>query len=185
MFFIEQSINAYAGASLQCSSQRRINDPEREKHRGHVIYLVQGNILLLTDLWRQWWMLIAVIIITNVINKRRCTAVDSHSVCPVFESPSRRQLSLRSWCKFIEGSKKNSMALVSERTIPSDRSLLAKLVPIFPLKGCRVASAADLLRPYSRLSRPEPLLFLPSSSSIVLTGMSGPLSKPATSQKIW
>jgi hypothetical protein len=30
------------------------------------------------------------------------------------------------------------------------------------------------LRPYSRLSGPEPLLFLPSSSSVVLTRLSGP-----------
>jgi hypothetical protein len=32
------------------------------------------------------------------------------------------------------------------------------------------------LRLYSRLSRPDPLLFLPSSSSIVLTRLSGPRS---------
>jgi hypothetical protein len=41
------------------------------------------------------------------------------------------------------------------------------------------------LRPYSRLSRPEPLLLLPSSCSVVLTRLSGPLSTPTTSQKIW
>jgi hypothetical protein len=40
-------------------------------------------------------------------------------------------------------------------------------------------------RPYSRFSRPEPLLFLPSSSSVVLTRLSGPRSRPTTSQKIW
>jgi hypothetical protein len=34
------------------------------------------------------------------------------------------------------------------------------------------------LRPYSRLSRPEPLLFLPSSSSVVLTRLSGPVPDP-------
>jgi hypothetical protein len=34
------------------------------------------------------------------------------------------------------------------------------------------------LRPYSRLSRPEPLLFLPSSPSVVLTRLSGPRSRP-------
>jgi hypothetical protein len=32
----------------------------------------------------------------------------------------------------------------------------------------------ESLRPYSRLSRPEPILFLSSSSSIVLTRLSGP-----------
>jgi hypothetical protein len=36
------------------------------------------------------------------------------------------------------------------------------------------------LRPYSRLSRPNPLLFLPSSSSVVLTTLSGPRSRPTT-----
>jgi hypothetical protein len=37
----------------------------------------------------------------------------------------------------------------------------------------------------SRFSRPEPLLFLPSSSSVVLTRLSGPRSRPTTSKKIW
>jgi hypothetical protein len=36
------------------------------------------------------------------------------------------------------------------------------------------------LRPYSRLSRPEPLLFHPSSTSVVLTRLSGPRSRPTT-----
>jgi hypothetical protein len=33
------------------------------------------------------------------------------------------------------------------------------------------------LQPYSRIHRPEPLLFISSSSSIVLTRLSGPYSK--------
>jgi hypothetical protein len=37
---------------------------------------------------------------------------------------------------------------------------------------------------YSRLSRPEPVLFLPSSSSVVFARLSGPRSRPS-SQKIW
>jgi hypothetical protein len=45
------------------------------------------------------------------------------------------------------------------------------------LRGQRDGS----LRPYSRLSRPEPLLFLPSNSSVVLTRLSGPRSRPTTS----
>jgi hypothetical protein len=40
------------------------------------------------------------------------------------------------------------------------------------------------LRPYSRLYRPEPLLFLSSSSSVVLMRLSGPLSRLTTSQKM-
>jgi hypothetical protein len=39
----------------------------------------------------------------------------------------------------------------------------------------------DSQRPYFRVSRPQPLLFLPSSSSVALTMLSGPRSKPTTS----
>jgi hypothetical protein len=41
------------------------------------------------------------------------------------------------------------------------------------------------LRLYSRLSRPEPLLFLSSSSSIVLTRLRAARSRPTTSQKMY
>jgi hypothetical protein len=65
----------------------------------------------------------------------------------------------------------------SEVYQPSDRSLLAKLVPTIADRG--VASSAQRIpRPYSRFSRPEPPLFLPSSSSIVLTRLCGPRSRP-------
>jgi hypothetical protein len=39
------------------------------------------------------------------------------------------------------------------------------------------------MRSYSRFSRPEPLLFHSSNSSIILTRLSGPRSRPTTSQK--
>jgi hypothetical protein len=39
--------------------------------------------------------------------------------------------------------------------------------------------------PCFRISSPEPLLFLPTSSSIVLTRLSGPRSRPTTCQNIW
>jgi hypothetical protein len=39
------------------------------------------------------------------------------------------------------------------------------------------------LQPYSRISRPEPLLFLSSSSSIVLTRLSGPQNNPDSTHK--
>jgi hypothetical protein len=61
----------------------------------------------------------------------------------------------------------------------------AKLVPTFADRGCHVVSATD---PHGRILGfidTEPLLFLPSSSSIVLIRLSGPHSRPATSQKIW
>jgi hypothetical protein len=38
----------------------------------------------------------------------------------------------------------------------------------------------ESLRPYSRIYTPELLLFLPSSSSVVLTRLSGPRSRPTT-----
>jgi hypothetical protein len=41
----------------------------------------------------------------------------------------------------------------------------------------------ESLRPYSRFSRPEPLLFLPSSSSIVLTRLGGHHYRPTTTQR--
>jgi hypothetical protein len=63
---------------------------------------------------------------------------------------------------------------------PSDRRLSAKLVPTFC--GYRVPRGQrdESLRPYSRISRPEPLLFLPISTSVVLTRLSGPRSRPTT-----
>jgi hypothetical protein len=48
-----------------------------------------------------------------------------------------------------------------------------KLVPAFADRGCHVVSVTGPLRPYSRLSRPEPQLSLSSSSSVVLTRLSG------------
>jgi hypothetical protein len=68
---------------------------------------------------------------------------------------------------------------------PSDRRLSAKLVPTFADRGVSRAQRDGSLRPYSLVSRPEQLLFLSSSSSIVLTRLSGPCSRPATSQKMW
>jgi hypothetical protein len=73
----------------------------------------------------------------------------------------------------------------SELYRSSDRRLSAKLVPTFTDTGCHVISVTDLLRQYSWFSKPEPLLFLPSSSSVVLTRPSGPHFRPTTSQKIW
>jgi hypothetical protein len=56
---------------------------------------------------------------------------------------------------------------------PSDRRLSTKLVPTFTDTGV------------SRGQRNGSPLFPPSSSSVVLTRLSGPRSRPTTSQKIW
>jgi hypothetical protein len=78
----------------------------------------------------------------------------------------------------------NSMALAHERTIPSDFRLSTKLVPTFVDRGHRVIKATD---PHGCilgfLDRNR--LFLLNSSSIVLTWLSGPCSRPTTTQKIW
>jgi hypothetical protein len=74
--------------------------------------------------------------------------------------------------------KKNSLVWVRERTMPSGRPLSAKLVPTFADRRCH-----GFLCPYSRLPREVPLVFLSSSSSIVLTRLSGPRCRPNTSQK--
>jgi hypothetical protein len=73
----------------------------------------------------------------------------------------------------------------SELYRPSDHRLSATLVSTFAHRGCHVVSLTYPLCPYSRLSRPKPLLFLPSSFSIVLTQQSGPHSRSTTSEKIW
>jgi hypothetical protein len=67
----------------------------------------------------------------------------------------------------------------------SDSHSLAKLVPAFVDKGYHVVSVTD---PHGRilgfLDR-SPYFFFHSSSIIVLTRLSGPRSRPTTSQKIW
>jgi hypothetical protein len=79
----------------------------------------------------------------------------------------------------------NSVVWVLERTRLTERSLVGVVSANFC--GLRVSRGqrGGSLRRHSRLSRPEPLLFLPSSSSVVLTRLSGPRSRPTTSQETW
>jgi hypothetical protein len=57
------------------------------------------------------------------------------------------------------------MALVCKPNIPTERlPLVGEVSANFADRGCRMISTAN-----SRLSRPESLLFLPSTSSVVLT----------------
>jgi hypothetical protein len=64
----------------------------------------------------------------------------------------------------------NSVALFRERTIPTKRPpLVGEVSANFCRYGVSRGQRDGSLRPYSRDSRPEPLLFLSSSSSIVLT----------------
>jgi hypothetical protein len=73
----------------------------------------------------------------------------------------------------------------SELYRASDRRLSAKLVPTFADRGFPRGQRDGSLRPYSRFSRLDRLLFFLSSSSVVLTRLSGSRSRPTTSQKIW
>jgi hypothetical protein len=75
---------------------------------------------------------------------------------------------------------------VRERTIPTERLLLVDDIST-NFCGERVPRGQrdESLLPYSRISRPEPLFFLTSISSFVLTRLSGPRFRLTTSQKIW
>jgi hypothetical protein len=68
---------------------------------------------------------------------------------------------------------------------PSDRRLLTKLVPTFVDRGCRVVSATDPHGPIFGFLDRSRYFVLPSSSSIVLTRLSGPRSRPTASREIW
>jgi hypothetical protein len=78
---------------------------------------------------------------------------------------------------------KNSVALVRKRTIPTERPLVAEGSANFCGQWVSRGQRNGSPRPYSRFCRPEPLLLLPSSSSIVLTRLSGPRSRPLLRRK--
>jgi hypothetical protein len=59
---------------------------------------------------------------------------------------------------------------------------LAKLVPSFADIRCCVVRTTDSYGCNLVFSRPDPLLFFPSSFTVVLTRLSGPRSRPTTSQ---
>jgi hypothetical protein len=79
---------------------------------------------------------------------------------------------------------KNSVALVRELTIPTERSPLIDEVGV-SFCGQRLSRGQRdrSLRPYSRFSRPESLFFLSSSSSVVLTSPREPVSDPLLLRK--
>jgi hypothetical protein len=62
---------------------------------------------------------------------------------------------------------------------------VGEVVPTFAGRGCYVVSATDSHGRFSRFSRPEPLPLFSSSSSVVITRLSGPRSRSPTCQKIW
>jgi hypothetical protein len=81
---------------------------------------------------------------------------------------------------------KTKLRGLSQRANYTDRAtaaLSAKLVPIFADRWCRAVSVTDPLAVLSAF-RPQTLLFLPNSSSLVLTRLSGPRCRPTTFQRI-
>jgi hypothetical protein len=89
------------------------------------------------------------------------------------------------WRSLFEKQNRNKLHGLCPQANYSDRRLSAKLVPTFADRGLSHSQWDASLRPYSQLSRPEPLLFLLSSSSVLLMRLSGLRSRPTTSQKIW
>jgi hypothetical protein len=67
----------------------------------------------------------------------------------------------------------------------SDLRLSTKLVTTFADRGVSRSQRNGSLRPFSRFSRPKPLLLLSSSSSVVLTRLGGPRCRPTACRKIW
>jgi hypothetical protein len=58
--------------------------------------------------------------------------------------------------------------------------IIFRNVPTVAVRGCHVVSVTDPYGSILGFSRPEPLSFLPNSSSIVLTRLRGPRSRPTS-----
>jgi hypothetical protein len=99
-----------------------------------------------------------------------------------FQSLSQMSLACRPSSSATD---KTPWPLVRKQTIPTERPPFVGQVSANFWGWCRVVSATDPPGHYFRFPRPEPLLFHWSSSSIILTRLSGPRSRPTNSQKIW
>jgi hypothetical protein len=83
-------------------------------------------------------------------------------------------------------SKTSSVVLVSKRNIPMERFLRStNLLLTFAGRGCCTDSATDPHGRYSRFSRPEPILLLSSSWSVILRREGGTRSRHTTSENMW
>jgi hypothetical protein len=72
----------------------------------------------------------------------------------------------------------------SQIKLPNGHCFSPKVVSTFAGRGCRVVGETDPHGRKSRFSIPEPLPFHASSSSVILTRLSGPRPRPTTSQKV-
>jgi hypothetical protein len=120
------------------------------------------------------------------IRRKACLLVTSSDFSTTKYAPLQSFISCLRLSISSRNFKQNSVALVRKRTIPNERPPLVGEVSA-NFCGQRVSRGQrnGPPRQYSRFSRPEQLLFLPSSSSIILMRLSGPRSRPTTSQKIW
>jgi hypothetical protein len=117
----------------------------------------------------------------HVLGSRILVSWLRHCVVPAGLPVTLLQASAH-WVTFGFGS---SVAWDRKWTIPTERQQLVGEVSACFCGWCRVVSAVD---PYGRnlgfLDRRR-YFFLSSSSSVVLTRLSGPRSRPTSSQKMW
>jgi hypothetical protein len=125
------------------------------------------------------WLMMMLYLHSSIHLHRSNVLCDSSN----FQCRTQHALQLRN-CQYKQRNKQTPWPeSVSELCRPSDCLLLSKLVPIFADRVAWLAQwmSTAILGYY----RPEPLFLLPSSSSIVLTWLSGLHSRPTTSHKIW
>jgi hypothetical protein len=92
--------------------------------------------------------------------------------------------------KLVDSDRRNSVFSrkkihsLSPRMNYTDRRLSAKLVPTFVDRGCHMVSATDLYGYILFFLDRSRYFIFQNSSSVVLTRLSGPRSRPTASQKI-
>jgi hypothetical protein len=88
--------------------------------------------------------------------------------------------------EYVTIKKKPSRALARQRTMPTKRPPLVGEVSA-SFSGQRVSRGQrnESPRPLISVFKTGAATFLSSSSSVILTRLSGPRSRPTTSQKIW
>jgi hypothetical protein len=133
------------------------------------IFISYRQIIELTHVCsNSFWLYCHWIMFTGIMHFRQCTPNPLHDD-EIY------------WGKLIILT--TSWLLARERTIPTERRPLVGA----NFCGLGVSRSQDGGSPTAVIlvSRPEPPLFLPNTSSIVLTRLSGPRCRPTTSQKIW
>jgi hypothetical protein len=92
-------------------------------------------------------------------------------------------ISMRFFTKKKKGKKLHRLSPLANYTDRATALVDTKLVPTFTDRGVSRGQHGGSLLPYYLFSGPEPQLFVPNSSLIVLTRLSGPRSRPTTQKK--